>query len=52
MKDQYLKMPYGTLYLKLVAGTIYTVQKDLIKEDKDWIIIEKLSPLEWEDEQS
>jgi hypothetical protein len=42
MKEEYFKIPFGTIYLKVVAGTIYSLQRELVKEGKDWIIIEKL----------
>jgi hypothetical protein len=46
MEEKYFKIPYGTIYLKVVAGTIYSVQKDLIKTEEDWKIIYKEVPLQ------
>ena len=41
-EEKYFKIPFGTVYLKVVAGTIFAMQRELAKEGKDWIIIEKL----------
>jgi hypothetical protein len=50
MKDEYLKVPYGTIYIKVVGGTIYSVTKSMIKDGEDWIVIENLTPLEFEED--
>ena len=50
MKDQYLKIPYGTMYLQIVGGTMYAVTPSLVKEGSDWLVIEQLRPLEFEEE--
>lgn len=41
MNEKYFKIPYGTIYFKLVNGTIFSVQKELIKDKKDWKVITK-----------
>jgi len=43
--EQYFQIPYGTIYIKVVAGTIYYVQTELIKKGKTWEVMEKFNPV-------
>jgi len=48
MKAEYFNIPYGTIYLKVVAGSIFSVQRELIKtgvDNDDWKVVETETPL-------